>query len=67
MMRAMDYGKGYRYSHDFPGHFVEQEYLPPGLSGSRYYHPAEEGKEKEIRERLQKWWGDEGADQADNA
>ena len=67
MMRAMDYGKGYRYSHDFPGHFVAQEYLPPGLSGSRYYHPAEEGKEKEIRERLQKWWGDEGADQADNA
>ncbi len=67
MMRAMDYGKGYRYSHDFPGHFVAQEYLPPGLSGSKYYHPAEEGKEKEIRERLQKWWGAGGADQADNA
>ena len=67
MMKAMDYGKGYRYSHDFPGHFVEQEYLPPALKGSRYYHPAEEGKEKEIRERLQKWWGGGESNQADNA
>jgi putative ATPase len=58
MMKAMDYGKGYRYAHDYPGHFVEQEFLPPSLQGSRYYQPATEGKEKEIEERMRKWWGD---------
>ncbi len=67
MMKAMDYGKGYRYSHDFPGHFVEQDYLPPTLKGAKYYHPAEEGKEREIRERLQKWWGGEESNQAERA
>ena len=67
MMKAMDYGKGYRYSHDFPGHFVEQDYLPPTLKGAKYYHPAEEGKEREIRERLQKWWGGEESNQAEKA
>ena len=63
MMRAMDYGKGYRYSHDYPGHFVEQDFLPPSVRETRYYHPAEEGKEEEIGERLRRWWGEEGADQ----
>ena len=63
MMKAMDYGKGYRYSHDYPGHFVEQDFLPPSVRETRYYHPSEEGKEEEIRERLRRWWGEEGADQ----
>ena len=67
MMREMNYGKGYRYSHDFPGHFVEQEYLPPSLSDARYYLPATEGKEREIKERLRSWWGEGATDQADNA
>ena len=67
MMRSMDYGKGYRYSHDFPGHFVEQEYLPDGLRGATYYYPAHQGKEREIEERLREWWGKDGGDQADSA
>ena len=67
MMRSMDYGKGYRYSHDFPGHFVEQEYLPDGLRGARYYYPAPQGREREIEERLREWWGKDGRDQADSA
>ena len=62
MMKAMDYGKGYRYAHDYPGHFVEQEFLPPSLQGSRYYQPATEGKEKEIEERMRKWWGEQNVD-----
>ena len=57
LMRGMGYGKGYRYSHDYPGHFVEQEFLPPSLKGRRYYQPTEEGSEKEISDRLKKWWG----------
>jgi putative ATPase len=56
LMQGMGYGKGYHYAHDYPGHFVEQEYLPPSLKGRRYYQPAEEGREKLIAERLKRWW-----------
>ncbi len=59
LMHQMDYGKDYKYSHDYEGHFEAQEYLPPQLQGRRYYHPGTEGAEKEIAERLQKWWGNE--------
>jgi putative ATPase len=59
MMRDLGYGKSYRYSHDHPGHFVEQEYLPPALKDRHYYQPSAEGKEKEIDERLKRWWGRE--------
>ena len=59
LMREMGYGKGYQYSHDHPGHFVDQEFLPPSLKDRRYYQPTEEGSEKEIGERLKKWWGEE--------
>lgn len=58
LMRQMGYGKGYKYSHDYPGHFAEQEFLPPSLKGRRYYQPTEEGSEKRIAERLKKWWGE---------
>ena len=60
LMRNMGYGKDYKYSHDFPGHFVQQDFLPPSLKDRRYYEPTEEGAEKEIGERLEKWWGDGG-------
>ncbi|MEK7814622.1 MAG: replication-associated recombination protein A [Chloroflexota bacterium] len=61
LMRGMGYGQGYRYAHDYPGHFVEGEFLPPALKGRRYYQPTTEGSEKEIVERLEKWWaGEEG-------
>jgi putative ATPase len=65
MMRDMGYGKDYKYSHDFEGHFEEQEYLPPSLKGRRYYRPSEEGAEQEIGQRLRRWWnrkpdGDKG-------
>ncbi len=59
LMHQMGYGKDYKYSHDYDGHFAPQEYLPPQLSDRRYYHPGTEGAEKEIADRLQRWWGDE--------
>ena len=66
LMRQMGYGKDYKYSHDFEGHFADQEFLPPALKGRRYYEPTQEGAEKEIGDRLRKWWGeptkDVGAD-----
>ena len=58
LMREMGYGKGYKYAHDFPGHFVLQDYLPPSLKGKRYYRPSDQGWEKELAERLKKWWGE---------
>jgi putative ATPase len=61
LMKDMGYGKGYRYAHEHPGHFVEQEYLPPSLKGRRYYQPSAEGKEGLIQERLKKWWGEKRA------
>ncbi|PKB79186.1 MAG: AAA family ATPase [SAR202 cluster bacterium Io17-Chloro-G9] len=55
LMRNMGYGKDYKYAHDHPGHFVEQEFLPPSLKDRRYYQPTEEGLEKQIGERLRQW------------
>lgn len=48
-------GQGYLYPHDFPGHFIAQDYLPPSLQGKTFYCPGEEGYEKEIRQRLSRW------------
>ena len=56
LMRQMGYGKDYKYSHDYEGHFVDQEFLPPQLKDRRYYHPGQEGVEKEIGQRLKRWW-----------
>jgi len=58
LMRKMGHGRGYKYAHDYPGHFVKQQNLPTSLQGKRYYVPNEQGYEKEIAERLKKWWGE---------
>ena len=46
----LGHGKGYKYPHDFPGHVVEQEYMPPSVKGKRYYIPGELGSEGKIRQ-----------------
>lgn len=56
LMRNLGYGAGYKYSHEFTGNFVEQQYLPDGLKDRVYYRPTEQGSEKKIRERLLAWW-----------
>ena len=58
LMQRMGYGKSYKYAHNYEGNFVLQEYLPPSLKDRRYYEPSEEGKEKEIAERIRVWWAD---------
>ncbi|MCS7207238.1 MAG: replication-associated recombination protein A [Dehalococcoidia bacterium] len=58
MMKGLGYGQGYRYAHEYPGHFVVQDYLPPSVQGRRYYEPTEQGAEREAAERLRRWWGD---------
>jgi putative ATPase len=49
--KRMGYGVEYRYPHDFPGHWVEQQYLPDGVT-ARFYAPTEQGHERRHRERL---------------
>ena len=58
LMRGMGYGSGYKYSHDYEGHFEPQEYLPPNLAGRRYYDPSDQGSEAAIAERMRRWWGE---------
>ena len=45
-------GIGYKYAHDFPEHYVRQQYLPDELAGKRFYDPTEIGYEKQIKEHL---------------
>jgi putative ATPase len=56
LMDELGYGKEYKYSHDFPGHFIEQQFLPDNLKDKLYYKPTDLGREKDIRERLNTWW-----------
>ncbi len=56
LMKNMDYGKNYKYTHDFENHFTPQEYLPEHLSGTTIYHPQTNPTEDKIRERLLFWW-----------
>jgi putative ATPase len=66
LMRDMGYGKGYKYAHNFPGHFVPQQNLPDSLKGKRYYYPSDQGLEREIENRLKKWHGyDKGEKQTE--
>jgi len=55
LMKELGYGEGYRYAHNFPGHIVDQEHMPDKLKGRRYYHPTDQGFEKRIAERLERW------------
>jgi putative ATPase len=50
--KRLGHGEGYKYAHDFEGHFVAQDYLG---AAKRYYEPTEQGVEKKIKERLEKW------------
>lgn len=63
LMKNMGYGDGYKYAHDYNGGaalggFAEQEYLPQGLEGSRFYEPGTTPREEETRRSLRARWGD---------
>ena len=48
----LGHGIGYKYPHDFPGHYVKQQYLPDSVEGTVFYEPSDQGKEVEIKKRL---------------
>lgn len=57
LMKQLGYAEGYRYAHDYPRHFVEQEFLPAGLEGSQFYTPADNAREQEAARTIRERWG----------
>jgi putative ATPase len=53
--KGFGHGKGYQYPHMFPDHFTPQQYLPTELLGKEFYKPSEQGYEKSIAERVERW------------
>lgn len=56
LMKDLSYGSGYQYAHDFPGNFVEQQYLPDALNGTIFYQPGGNAAEERSRAQLMTWW-----------
>ncbi len=56
LMEELGYADGYRYAHDYPGHFVDLEFMPSELSGHRFYEPADNKQEDMLRNRLESLW-----------
>lgn len=58
LMANLNYGRDYMYAHDYPGHFVVQQYLPDALTSARFYSPQPNPAEDRIAERMNALWGD---------
>ena len=53
----LGHGEGYKYAHDYPKHYVKQQYLPDGMEGTVFYEPSDNGYEKQIKAHM-KWLND---------
>ncbi len=56
LMAELGYADGYRYAHDYPGHFVDLEFMPEELSGHKFYEPGDNRQEDALRTRLETLW-----------
>lgn len=56
LMKNLDYGKDYQYAHQFENNFVEMEFLPPEISGTKFYEPGNNAREHELRKFLKERW-----------
>ena len=56
LMSELGYADGYKYAHDYPGHFADLEFMPEGLSGRKFYEPADNRQEETLRSRLESLW-----------
>lgn len=56
LMKDMQYGKGYQYSHLGKGNFIDQEYLPEKIAGTKFYDPGNNARENELRKFLRERW-----------
>ena len=57
LMEELGYGKDYKYAHDFPGHFVRQDYLPIEAGNTKFWQAADNPQEAKMRERMERLWG----------
>ena len=58
LMKNLDYGKGYEYSHNYENNFSRQEYLPKEIAGTPFYVPGKNAREEELRKFLKSLWGE---------
>ena len=58
LMKALEYGKDYKYAHDYQGNFVLEEFLPESISNTKIYDPGGNPREEQFREKLKNTWGD---------
>ena len=58
LMKALAYGKDYKYAHDYQGNFVLEEFLPESITNTKIYDPGENPREEQFREKLKNTWGD---------
>lgn len=58
LMKEQGYGKGYKYSHDYTGNFVVQEFLPDEIKNTVLFDPGNNPRENEMRKNLKNWWGE---------
>jgi len=58
LMKNIGYGKDYKYAHSFEGNFIDQDFLPDAIRGTKIYDPGNNAKEHETKEKLKKLWGD---------
>ena len=58
LMKELGYGEGYLYSHDHPGNFVQQDFLPHEIKGTHFFQAGSSKREKEIEETIKQLWGD---------
>jgi len=56
LMKKLDYGKGYQYAHDYQDNFVNMEFLPDNLQGTKFYEPGNNPREEELRKYLRVRW-----------
>ena len=56
LMKTMDYGKDYKYAHNYNNNFVDIEFLPEKIIGTKFYEPGENTREEEIRKFLKVRW-----------
>ena len=56
LMEQLGYKDGYKYAHDYPGHFTDLEFMPKGLVGHKFYEPADNRQEETLRARLESLW-----------
>lgn len=57
LMKELDYGKDYKYPHDFEDHFLEQDYLPREIKSRRFWEPQDNPSEAKLKARMKKLWG----------